>query len=216
MRIYVCVILALALSLGLVIPAFGGATVTSTVYQVSEYRYQYSYHVSLYPETGSTIDMGLSQFVVATWNKNLDNYTNWQAPMGWFASLVALGGTEGIQSARHYSPTGEVYQGEILNGPHLLVWTGPSGFGSLDFGFESNGVPWNMGWRADGWETFWVYDPELPPMQSQIGFGSSTDWSAPVNWGAGPVYGPAPEPGALVVLGSGLLALTGAMLRRRR
>ena len=218
MKLYLCVILALALSVGLVLPAFGGASVTSSYYQVSEKRYQYWYHVNLYPQTGSTIDMGLTQFAIATWKRNWDDYSNWSMPAGWSAALV-LNASNGIQNTRTQSPEGEVYTGTVYDGPNMLVWSGPSygGYGSLDFGFESSGQPWNVGWAADGWETFWQsYDPEQPPVQSQMGFGSTANWASAVNWGYGPIYGPAPEPGSLIVLGSGMLALAGMMLRRRR
>lgn len=185
-------IMVALLALGLAIPtlAQGGATVLcqGNICGGGGIR-NYQYDVT---GTGGLL---LHQFHVGTCDPNIADYSNILGPVGWTFGIFSI-----LEDHRDgFTPHGGI-SAPTGKCNWSAVWTEPDngpGVQNALFGFDNPNLPHDVGWFINS---------------SQV----VENWAAPVGMGAGPVHGPTvPEPGSLLALGSGLLALGGWTLRRR-
>jgi len=187
-----------ALVLGLAVPALAQSALVTCLCGGGGGggAYTYQYGVSA---TGGTI----YEFEVGTNDGNISNYTSIIMPLGWSFSITGAG-----RADSDYSPHGSYATGDGPC-PYSATFTAPlegPGVTSATFGFSNPFAPRNVGWEVDGWDL------------EHSSWFQTENWSQPVGTGLGPVHGVGfvPEPGSILALGSGLFALAGTFVRRRR
>jgi len=134
-----------------------------------------------------------TSFGIGTHDANPANYSNWVTPAGWIVTIKTEPGW--TMPDDPFTPHGQNTGGPTGLCPYTVFWNGSNGIVSGQFGFDNPNKPHDVGWVCSG---------------------VSENWAQPVGTGTGPVHGPVPEPGSLLALGSGLFALAGTFVRRRR
>ena len=184
-----------ALVLGLAVPALAQSALVTCLCGGGGGAYTYQYGISA---TGGNI----WEFEVGTNDGNISNYTNIIMPFGWSFSITGAGRADSV-----YSPHGS-YATADGPCPGSATFTADPGYevSSGTFGFTNPFAPRNVGWEVDGW--YGQYNS----------WYQMENWEQPVGQGLGPVHGVGfvPEPGSILALGSGLFALAGTFVRRRR
>jgi len=150
--------------------------------------------IRLYHYDVSSAGNPFTELEVGTCDGNILNYTNWVLPPSW-SVLMTTG-------AKHDHWTGKTAHGQVSPGPNgkcpfFLTFTGPQ-ITAGTFAYDNKRHSHDVGWLVGA----------LNP--------ATEDWSKPVGTGEGPIHAPIPEPGSLLALGSGLVALAGSILRKRR
>ena len=149
----------------------------------------YFYDVSVWPEELFT------SYGIGVHDPVLANYANILVPAGWQVVVKELNPElpPWTMPDDPYTAHGVVSGGPTGLCPYTLFWSGPNGINQFGFGFNYNADPHDVGWVCSG---------------------IRESWAAPVGAGAGPVHSPVPEPGSLLALSSGLIALAGTVIRR--
>ena len=146
-------------------------------------------------DASTAVGNPFSEFEVGTCDPVLARYTNWILPPGWSVIM------SDINIKPDYS--GKTAHGIVSLGPDgsclkMLVFSGPaitSGTFAYDHPWRSHDVSW---------------------LEGALNGAITENWAMPVGTGDGPIHAPVPEPGSLLALGSGLAALIGMGIRRRR
>ena len=129
------------------------------------------------------------------------HYGNWISPPGWGPVLFGL--QERDTDVK--TPHGGLSPGPTGLCPASVLWTPLAGAGQINgpgtffFGYDNDHPSHDVGWTVTG-----------------LAVPNSENWNAAVGMGAGPVHGPVPEPGTLVLLAAGGLCLLCTWIRRRR
>ena len=148
----------------------------------------YYYDVSVLPEQKFT------SFGIGVHDPVLANYANMVMPGDWLVMIGVEPGWEQLDDPFHAHGVVSPVSGQC---PYTIFWwTGPDGLAvqQANFGFDYAAPPHDVGWVCSG---------------------VKENWASPVGTGAGPVHSPIPEPGSLLALSSGLIAMAGAFVRRR-
>jgi hypothetical protein len=146
------------------------------------------------------------EFYVGTNDLDASRYTEALIPLGWDFAVE-----EGPMAHLHRVKTP---QGKVSPGPcrcttkgRVRWWTEDPALAVEDFTFG-----YNHPWPSE--DVGWVLETrrEGPPIEL---FTMREHWGSPVGMGYGPLHGPLPEPGRVVLVGIGAVAGLGWAWRKR-
>ena len=182
-------LVAVAILACLVLPAFAGTTVICNGNKCGgNGPRDYYYDVSM------GVSEQFTSFGVGVHDPVLAHYGNQLIPAGWSVAVNVTAGWEQKDDPFHAHGVVSPWSGQC---PYTIFWldTSSNPLQSFGFGFNYNAAPHDTGWFCSG---------------------VKENWAMPIGMGQGPVHSPVPEPGPLVVLGWGLIASAGTIMKMRR